>query len=87
MSVIFYVNFRQERLNRTNYFGGTLPNYRMKRTASLPNTATKTVSDVFHVLYKKFRIKVQFVYLQSTYFYLHLSFFPSNHGDKTMTSK
>uniref|UniRef100_A0A1I7W2L8 Kinesin motor domain-containing protein n=1 Tax=Loa loa TaxID=7209 RepID=A0A1I7W2L8_LOALO len=32
---------RQERLNRMNYFGSTLPNYRMKRTASLPNTTAK----------------------------------------------
>ncbi|MCP9263288.1 Kinesin-like protein KIF13B [Dirofilaria immitis] len=30
---------RQERLNRMNYFANALPNYRMKRTASLPNTA------------------------------------------------
>ncbi|KAM3728674.1 Kinesin-like protein [Dirofilaria immitis] len=33
---------RQERLNRMNYFANALPNYRMKRTASLPNTAVKT---------------------------------------------
>ncbi|EJW80867.1 hypothetical protein WUBG_08224, partial [Wuchereria bancrofti] len=33
---------RQERLNRMSYFGNALPNYRMKRTASLPNTAAKT---------------------------------------------
>uniref|UniRef100_A0A0R3RTH8 Kinesin motor domain-containing protein n=1 Tax=Elaeophora elaphi TaxID=1147741 RepID=A0A0R3RTH8_9BILA len=36
---------RQERLNRMNYFASALPNYRMKRTASLPNTTAKTVSD------------------------------------------
>ncbi|VDN94729.1 unnamed protein product [Brugia pahangi] len=34
---------RQERLNRMSYFGNAIPNYRMKRTASLPNTAAKTV--------------------------------------------
>ncbi|CAG9532229.1 unnamed protein product [Cercopithifilaria johnstoni] len=33
---------RQERLNRMNYFSNTSPNYRMKRTASLPNTTAKT---------------------------------------------
>uniref|UniRef100_A0A915PR24 Kinesin motor domain-containing protein n=1 Tax=Setaria digitata TaxID=48799 RepID=A0A915PR24_9BILA len=32
---------RQERLNRMNHFGGAIPNYRMKRTASLPNTTAK----------------------------------------------
>ncbi|VBB27860.1 unnamed protein product [Acanthocheilonema viteae] len=35
---------RQERLNRMNYFANSLTNYRMKRTASLPNTTAKTPS-------------------------------------------
>lgn len=43
-------NFRQERLNRMNYFGSALPNYRMKRTASLPNTTAKTV--IFYTIRK-----------------------------------